>query len=162
VSYRDDILSAVYEASRLHMEFESEAKARDREGRVDVFGMFVAKDIPVLFRPLRTLLGAYINEPDKGVIITSQRPLRVQRFTAAHELGHAMLGHQASLDEERILTRALFQTARGYDRREIQANAFASQLLTPSWLIVQHLNRQGWTRESLSVTFPPEVGPVHC
>ena len=147
---REAILRAVYEADRLHREFDTEASAREGEGRVDVFGMLVARDVPVLFRPLRNLLGAYISEPGKGILITSQRYLRVQRFTAAHELGHEVLGHEASLDGEEVLTRALFQTTSGYDQRELQANAFASRLLTPSWLIVQHMNRQGWTRESFT------------
>ena len=54
------------------------------------------------------------------------------------------------MDEEEILTRALFVTESSDDPREIQANAFASQLLTPPWLIVQHMKRQGWTRNSLT------------
>ena len=68
--------------------------------------MLVERDIPVMFRPLKNLLGAYIDDPGQGVMVTTQRQLPVQRFTAAHELGHAALGHEASLDEEDILTRA--------------------------------------------------------
>lgn len=147
---RDDILTAVYEAERLHKEFDTKARARAGEGRIDVFGMLVKRDIPVMFRPLKKLLGAFIDDPDKGVIVTSQRPLPVQRFTAAHELGHEALGHEASFDEEELLARALFVTEERYDRQEIQANAFASQLLTPPWLIVQHMKRQGWNRDSLT------------
>ncbi len=147
---RDAILKAVLEADRLHKEFDTKARALLGAGRIDVFGMLVSRDIPVMFRPLKSLLGAYIDDPDRGVIVTTQRPLPVQRFTAAHELGHAALGHEASLDEEDILTRALFVTEASYDPREIQANAFATQLLTPPWLLVQHMKRQGWTRESLA------------
>jgi Zn-dependent peptidase ImmA (M78 family) len=150
VAKRDDILNAVLEADRLHKDFNTRARAESGLGRIDVFGMLVARDIPVLFRPLKSLLGAYIDDPDKGVILTSQRPLPVQRFTAAHELGHEALGHEASLDGEDILTRALFVTEAGYEPREVQANAFASQLLTPSWLIALHMKRQGWTRENLT------------
>lgn len=149
MAHRDDILNAVYQAERLHKEFNTKVRAEAGEGRIDVFGMLVKRDIPVMFRPLKNLLGAFIDDPGKGVIVTSQRPLPVQRFTAAHELGHEALGHEASFDEEDILTRALFVTEESYDRREIQANAFASQLLTPSWLIVQHMKRQNWSRESL-------------
>ena len=147
---RDAILDAVVEADRLHKEFATQARAERGEGRIDVFGMLVRRDIPVMVRPLRGLLGAYIDNPDRGVIVTSQRPLPVQRFTAAHELGHAALGHEASLDEEDILTGAPFVTDGGPDLQEVQANAFASQLLTPSWLIVQHMKRQGWTRDRLT------------
>src|SRR5262249_3555050 len=106
--------------------------------------------IPVMFRPLKNLLGAYIDDPGQGVMVTTQRQLPVQRFTAAHELGHAALGHEASFDEEEILTRALFVTEASYDPREIQANAFATDLLTPDWLIVHHMKRQGWTPQNVT------------
>ena len=147
---RKDILDAVYEAERLHREFDSRERAEAGEGRIDVFGMLVERDIPVMFQPLKNLLGAFVDDPDKGIMVTSQRPLPVQRFTAAHELGHKTLGHEASFDEEDVLNRALFAGEGDYDRREIQANAFASQLLTPSWLLAQHMKGQGWTRDNLT------------
>jgi len=150
VARRDAILNAVLEADRLHKEFDTKARTEGGAGRVDVFGMLAQRDIPVMFRPLKGLLGAYIDNPGQGVIVTTQRPLPIQRFTAAHELGHAALGHEASLDEEDILTRALFDTAASYDPREIQANAFATELLTPPWLLVQHMKQQGWTRARLT------------
>ncbi|WP_020476069.1 ImmA/IrrE family metallo-endopeptidase [Zavarzinella formosa] len=103
-----------------------------------------------MFRPLKNLLGAYIDDPGQGVMVTTQRQLPVQRFTAAHELGHAALGHEASFDEEDVLTRALFDEGSRFDTREIQANAFATALLTPQWLIVQHMQRQGWARKELA------------
>ena len=149
MALRDDILTAVYEANRLHKEHDTEARSKSGEGRIDVFGMLVGKDIPVMFRPLRNLLGAYIDDPAQGVMVTTQRQLPVQRFTAAHELGHAALGHEASLDEEEVLTRALFDRGASFDPREVQANAFATALLTPQWLIVQHMQRQGWNRNDL-------------
>lgn len=124
--------------------------AKSGEGRIDVFGMLVDRDIPVMFRPLRNLLGAYLDEPGQGVMVTTQRQLPVQRFTAAHELGHAALGHKSSLDAEDILMRAIFETGTQFDTREIQANAFAAELLTPQWLIVEHMNRQGWKRDRLT------------
>ncbi|WP_420636608.1 ImmA/IrrE family metallo-endopeptidase [Candidatus Palauibacter sp.] len=147
---RKDILNAVYEAERLHKEFDSRARADAGEGRIDVFAMLVERDIPVMFQPLKNLLGAFVDTPDEGIMVTSQRPLPVQRFTAAHELGHSTLGHEASFDGEEVLTRALFSGEGLYDRREIQANAFATQLLTPSWLLAHHMRRQGWTRDNLT------------
>lgn len=150
MALRDDILNAVVEATRLHKHFDTEGRAGRGEGRIDVFGMLVGRDIPVLFRPLRNLLGAYIDDPDPGVMVTTQRPLPVQRFTAAHELGHAVLGHEASLDEEEVLTRALFTTTATFDPREVQANAFATELLTPAWLIALQMTRQGWKRSDLT------------
>jgi len=152
VATRADILNAVVEADRLHREFGTEARAERGEGRINVFGMLVKRDIPVLFRPLTKLLGAYVNDPDmdRGVIVTTRPPLRSQRFTAAHELGHAELGHETSYDGEEILTRALFVSGSGFDAREDQANAFATELLTPPWLIIHHMERQGWERKDLT------------
>ncbi|MEI7461674.1 MAG: ImmA/IrrE family metallo-endopeptidase [Pirellula sp.] len=141
---REDILNAIAEADRLHETHNSQARTADGQGRIDVFEMLVEKDIPILFRPLKNLLGAFVDVPAQGVMITTQRPLPVQRFTAAHELGHAALGHEASYDEEEVLTRALFYGDDRFDSREIQANAFAMELLTPRWLIAQHMRRQGW------------------
>lgn len=156
MALRDEILNAVYEAGRFHKHYDSEARAKSGEGRVNVFGMLADKDIPVMFRPLKNLLGAYIDlgtdddDAGKGVMVTTQRQLPVQRFTAAHELGHASLGHEASLDDQEVLTRALFDRGARFDTREIQANAFATALLTPQWLIVEHMQRQGWNRKDLT------------
>jgi Zn-dependent peptidase ImmA (M78 family) len=148
---RTAILRAAQAAERLHKEFDTKTYTDGEEGRIDVFGMMAKRDLPVMFRPLDKLLGAYLNEGSPGVIITTQRQLPVQRFTAAHELGHAVLGHTPSLDPEDILMRSPFgaKVAGGYDMQEIQANAFASQLLLPSWLLAKHVRRQGWTPENL-------------
>jgi Zn-dependent peptidase ImmA (M78 family) len=54
-------------------------------------------------------------------------PVR-QRFTLAHEIGHNRCGHDASVPAES------FETLSGKttDSREIQANAFAAELLAPA------------------------------
>ncbi len=147
---RDEILQAIYEADRLHAKFDSKARAERGEGRVDVFRMLFDRDIPVMFRPLKNLLGAYIDDPGQGVMVTTKRPLPVQRFTAAHELGHAALGHEASFDNEEVLERPIFASDSSGDPREDQANAFAAELLTPQWLIVHHMKQQGWRRDSFN------------
>jgi hypothetical protein len=38
-------------------------------------------------QPLDKLLGAYVPAEEPGILITTKRPLSIQRFTAAHELG---------------------------------------------------------------------------
>jgi len=141
---RTTILRAVAAASRLHKEFESERTADRGNGRIDVFQMFAERDVPLLFRPLNGLLGAYLDNPEPGVIVTTQRPLSVQRFTAAHELGHALLKHKTSLDDESILARMPFAERVTYDEQEAAADAFASELLTPQWLLAKLMLRQGW------------------
>ncbi len=144
---RAAILGAATAADTLHRQFDTKSRADVGEGRIDVFDMLVQNDIPVMFRPLKGRLGAFLNEDgSRGVLITTERPLSVQRFTAAHELGHAILGHEPSLDPEGILSRypGADRVASDYSLEEIQANVFASQLLIPRWLLAKHMKRQGW------------------
>jgi Zn-dependent peptidase ImmA (M78 family) len=149
VARREEILNAILEADRLHAHYDTKGRAELGEGRVNVFRMLFDRNIYVMFKPLRNLLGAYFSDPDTGVLVTTKRPLPVQRFTAAHELGHAALGHDASLDDLEILERPIFSTETTGDPREDQANAFAAQLLTPQWLIVHHMKQQGWRPQNL-------------
>ncbi len=149
---RAAILNAAQAADRLHLEYDTRSRAMSGEGRIDVFDMLVQKDIPTMFRKLDKLLGAFLDEDgSKGVIVTTQRQLPIQRYTAAHELGHAMLDHQPSADRDDILARSPFVDHEDvqYDVQEIQANVFASHLLIPRWLLVMHMQRQGWSAGDL-------------
>jgi Zn-dependent peptidase ImmA (M78 family) len=68
-----------------------------------------------------------------------------QRFTIAHELGHIML-HRAKLDSTVLIDKNRNfiprdpVSAEGTDRFEMQANAFASELLMPERLLKQVLS----------------------
>jgi len=59
-------------------------------------------DLWLAFLPMDGLLGAFVPEGTGGVLITDRRPITVQRYTAAHELGHWRLehGHGLALDGE--------------------------------------------------------------
>ncbi len=124
--------------------------------RVDVFGALAWLDVRVIFRPLDGLLGAFIQGDVPGVVISTKRPVSVQRFTGAHEMGHAVLGHAASLDSPDVMRDASYdQPARkisGFASylQEIEADAFASAFLLPTWLISRHAHRQGWSRGDLT------------
>lgn len=137
-------------ASRLHHRLEQKQRIEARGGNVDVFAAIHALDLPVLLRPLEGLLGAYISDPAPGVLITTQRPMAIQRFTAAHELGHFCLDHQPSLDDETILRRMAATSAPAMDFQEVEADAFAVGFMMPQWLIAWHCERQGWTGETLA------------
>jgi len=146
---REAFLEGAQSAARLHERLGVRAEVEARAGSVDVFDAIIALDIPLLFRPLQSLLGACI--PGPGILISTERPLRIQRFTGAHELGHVTLGHDLSLDGEEILTRI------GHNRDqvrvpefEIAAHAFASAFSLPKWLLQMHARRQGWNRASMS------------
>jgi uncharacterized protein DUF955/chagasin family peptidase inhibitor I42 len=141
---REAILAGVMEAKRLHRDFGSEADVERNAGCIDVFGSIGKVGATVLFRPLEGLLGACLSVPSCGVIISTKRPLPVQRFTGAHELGHVVMHHDGSLDGDEILRDDDLD-----DDKEIQANAFASEFMMPKWLLGFHARRQKWDRDSM-------------
>jgi len=144
--YPSAVRNGTMAAGRLHRELDVRTQVEKSGGNVDVFGTFQAVNLPLLVRPLKGLLGAYLREPSPGVLVTSQRPLSIQRWTAAHELGHYTLKHRPSLDDENILRRMpLSAPPAGGDFQEDEANAFAIAFMMPRWLIVYHAQRQGWT-----------------
>ena len=59
---RTAILRAAQAADRLHKEFDTKTYTDGEEGRINVFGMMAQRDLPVMFRPLDKLLGAYLDE----------------------------------------------------------------------------------------------------
>jgi Zn-dependent peptidase ImmA (M78 family) len=143
--YASAIRGGTIAAGRLHRELGLRERIKAQQGgNIDVFGSIVALDLPLLLRPLKNLLGAYLRDPTHGVLVTTQRPLSMQRFTAAHELGHYYIGHKPSLDDEDILRRSPFAAQTQQDLQEVEANAFAAAFLMPRWLIAWHGERQGW------------------
>ena len=125
------------------------ARADTGEGRIDVFGMLVDRDIPVMFRPLKNLLGAFIDDPRQGR----------HRDHAAAAPGAAVHGRARTRpcrarprdqpgrrgDSRR---RSLFVAGtRATTRGRSRPTPSRPQLLTPQWLIVQHMKRQGWRRD---------------
>jgi predicted secreted protein len=149
MSWRSAVLEAVGEALRLHQHLENEQQTRIVGGGVDVFGAILRQSVPLVFRPLDHLLGAYVPKPSAGIMITTERSLPIQRFTAAHELGHLVLGHSGSLDDASILDRSPFSGPH-YDAAEAAADAFASSFLIPEWLLEIHAERQGWNADSFT------------
>jgi Zn-dependent peptidase ImmA (M78 family) len=147
VSRRNILLDAIAEAARLHQQVSSQKLVEQRGGGIDVFGAILQLSVPLLFRPLDKLLGAFVPRPAAGIIVTTQRNLAVQRFTASHELGHFVLGHSGSLDDDSILNRSPFGAAR-YSDIEAAADAFAASFLMPKWLFEIHAVRQEWNAAS--------------
>jgi predicted secreted protein len=144
---RDAILEGAQAAARIHDQLEIRRTVEASGGAIDVFGALLALDVALLFRPLDGLLGACLPGPTPGVIISTQRSLSVQRFTAAHELGHVALGHKVSLDGDEILDRS--QTG-SQDESEFAADSFAATFLLPKWLLQLHARRQGWNKASMT------------
>ena len=141
---RDEILRAVSEAATVLAESQSGARTS-----FDIIGTVAKRNIPLLFRPLDKLWGAFItvNDEERGIIVTTKLGLPVQRFTVAHELGHLLLGHRMSLDE--TIGFAGRNAPASRPMQEAAADTFASELLAPKRLLLASATRHGWTKDTL-------------
>ncbi len=142
--YASAVRAGTMAAARLHQRLDLRPQIEWRGGNVDVFGVIHTVGLPLILRPLDKLLGAYLSDPEPGVLVTTQRPMSIQRFTAAHELGHFSLRHQPSLDDESILRRMPISGQPADDFQDVEADAFAVAFMMPRWLIAWHADRQGW------------------
>ena len=148
---RDAILTGVKAAHALHRDLGVRSTLERHDGgRIDVFGAIAKLGATLMFQPLDKLLGAYVPGAEPGILITTQRTLPVQRYTAAHELGHLYMNHEPSLDDNGVLGRAPFSTTSRLERQEREANAFASMFLAPAWLLALIVERQGWAQEEIA------------
>lgn len=113
------------------------------EGHIDVFSIIEELDIPFTFAELDKALGFCLPHPRSAIVVTTRASLHRQRFTAAHELGHAILEHEGSIDTDMLMRGG--QSMTNGDLKEIEAEAFAAELLLPKWLLVHHIRKKGWT-----------------
>jgi Zn-dependent peptidase ImmA (M78 family)/predicted secreted protein len=135
---RQGIRAAQREHQRLGTQFTS---------RVEIFDVIESERIWLYFEHLGSLYGAYLRYGDAtGIVINSQHPLTLQRYTAAHEYGHHVLGHSASADDETRIHR------RSQDSREVAAQAFAGEFLMPLQLINYTLRTMGLSGRHLPLT----------
>ncbi|MXZ71110.1 MAG: ImmA/IrrE family metallo-endopeptidase [Acidobacteria bacterium] len=141
---REEILRAISAAATVHAESPTRARTS-----FDVIGAVAERNIPLLFRPLDKLWGAFIsvNDQERGIVVTTKLGLPVQRFTVAHELGHLMLGHRMSLDK--TIDFAGRHAPASRPQQEVAADTFAAELLAPKNLLVASARRHGWTRDKL-------------
>lgn len=105
---------------------------------VDVFGLIEDARVWLLFQPLDRLYGFFDRTEDAaGIVLHSGHPLSLQRFTAAHELGHYVLGHERAVDASDDIV------GLATSREEIEAQAFAAEFLMPVPLVNRALQRLG-------------------
>lgn len=128
-------IDATREAGRLRREL---GLADDEPA--DPFAAISDLGLWLLFNELEGLLGAMSREGVGGILINPLRPLGMQRYTAAHELGHWRMhpDRQATWDsDEEVMKSGL--------RIEREAQAFAAAFLMPRRLLNAALRREGIT-----------------
>lgn len=130
-------------AKILHQDMGMRQRVESENGAIDVYDTIAELGVPLVFKPLNSALGLCLPEPVRGIIISTKRVRSIQRFTAAHELGHVILDHKGSVDFE-ILERAPLPGDPARDLQEVEADAFAAEFLLPRWLYRHHIRRQKW------------------
>lgn len=125
------------------------SSARSNRTSFDIVGAITERGIPLVFRPLDRLWGAFISSGSGtgGIIVNNRLGLAAQRFTLVHELGHLLLGHQSSLDETVGFQGRHASGSRAVE--EVAADAFASELLASSYLVLECAERHGWSKDEL-------------
>lgn len=120
------------DAHRLSMGLAFEAHedlGLDTLGRVDVFDAIVREGLKLHFRPLDCaalyLPASVAGRP--GVLVNGLHPLALQRYSAAHELGHHLFGHGEQIDRETEPR----GTGAPLPAHEMLAEAFASWFMMP-------------------------------
>jgi Zn-dependent peptidase ImmA (M78 family)/predicted secreted protein len=110
--------------------------------RIDIFSVIEEQRVWLFTEPMRYAYGAYArSESSGGILLNSQHPVTTQRFTAAHEYGHHVLGHEASADQEE-------QMFRSQRLLEVEAQAFAGEFLMPLQLVNFTLRTMGFDPRS--------------
>lgn len=146
---RASILKGFAAANKIHQKYGFPKDDGIGKTYLDVFNVIQHESVFLCFGALDKMHGAYVPSTSgtEGILINASHPLHVQRFTAAHELGHHVLGHKPSIDLE-ILGRAPlpsdnYENHSGDPEQEREADSFASAFLMPKWLIGKHLIQMG-------------------
>src|ERR1700687_1766381 len=67
----------------------------------DIYELIVRQGVDLHFMDVKSLEGFYLSDGTSGQInVCAYRPAGLQRFTAAHELGHHVFGHGSSFDPD--------------------------------------------------------------
>lgn len=98
----------------------------------------------VRFLSLTSLEGVYSPEPRPTIVVGSQRPAGRRAYTCAHELGHHVFKHGASIDELRSQDSDCNQSD-----EEFLADAYAGFLLMSQTAVLRALKDRGLSAASL-------------
>lgn len=114
---------------------------------VDVYDVIRRMGVWLVFNKFEGLLGAMSREGAGGIIVNPDRPLGMQRYTAAHELGHYVL--HSDLDASWDTTAEVMGSTSIHEQ---EAQAFASAFLMPRKLVNLTLGRLHSPDTSLDAT----------
>lgn len=135
---REGVRAAQREHQRIGTDFRS---------RVDVFDAIEGARIWLFAQRLGNVYGAYQRYGDAiGIVVNALHPFTLQRYTAAHEYGHHVLGHGSSADDKELI---LGETQ---NLREVAAQAFAGEFLMPLQLVNYTLRMMGITGKNMNLT----------
>jgi transcriptional regulator with XRE-family HTH domain len=106
---------------------------------INVYRALACYAIRVRMTGLSGISGAFIPPaPPRaaGVLINSNQPADRQRYSAAHELGHHVLGHAKNTADQIVSP-----LGRRFAPKEIEADSFASDFLMPEQLLANEIKR---------------------
>ena len=108
---------------------------------VDIYGQIHRAGLWLMFQPLDRLLGLYQRAGEGGIVVNLKVHPALQRFTAAHEFGHHVLGHDLGLDPAGHI-----EGPGHYGRQERQAQRFAAVFLMPERTVARVARSLGISR----------------
>ena len=113
---------------------------------VDVFDAIHRENIWLMFQPMDKLFGIYCRvKGAAGIVVNVKVQPSMQRFTAAHELGHHVFGHEPNVDHEMEIQRFANQGT-----QELEAQFFAAEFLMPIAAVSKVVAEMGVDRTSLT------------
>jgi Zn-dependent peptidase ImmA (M78 family) len=95
----------------------------------------------IRFEPLDGSLSGLLHRADDGHVIIGVNATHAesrQRFTIAHEIAHLKM-HSKALFVDGLVRRRDHVSSFGLDTQEIEANAFAAELLMPRTLVLREI-----------------------
>lgn len=114
---------------------QGDMKAPDQ---IDMNELAKRLDVTLEFKPLGEISGALLRKNNRIIIgVNNDHHRNRQRFTIAHEIGHLLLHSNNSLYVDKIFPVKLRDqsSSEAVDIDEIEANAFAAELLMPLFML---------------------------
>jgi len=112
----------------------------------DIYEIIRRRNLELQFVDIPSLEGMYLEEPEsRRICVSAHRPVGRQRFTAAHELGHHILGHGTQFDTVVDELDRLMSS----NTEEAAADAFARYVLMPPRAVQAAFRLRGFDVASL-------------